>query len=512
MMTVKKWDEIRRMYHIEEKSINEIAQETGCAWRTVKKAVDSESPPSYKREKPYRAQKIGPYQKRIEEMLDENSQLPRKQRWTSPRIMEVLQKEGYAGAESTIRHYVAKIRRDKKKPKLFIPLEFDPGTDAQVDWGVAEVILNGVITLVQLFCMKLSYSRRNFVMAFPSQKQESFFLGHVEAFNFFGGVPERISYDNLKTAVKEILKGKKRVEQDQFFHFRGHYLFESHYCTPGAGNEKGRVEHSVGFSRRRFMVPRPEVESYEELNRYLLKRCIGDDNRRVKGESRSIGEMWQAEKPHLRPLPNHRYDCSRTINVSLNRYSQVEIETNRYSVPVDKGTEKLTAKLSPFTIELFKAQTHHPIAVHERCYAKGQEQIDPHHYLPLLRQRPGAFNHAKPVRQWRQTWPACYSQLQEKLQQRDPERGIKTFINILYLHNSYGADEMKRAIETALKWNTLTVESVQLYLTQNRYDPQPPAALEADSLTDKTLQHIGQQPLNVAVYDRVYDRVVEGGS
>ncbi|MBK8904540.1 MAG: transposase [Anaerolineaceae bacterium] len=131
-----------------------------------------------------------------------------------------------------MRHYVGQVRKLLKPPPTYLPLEFDPGTDAQVDWGEGDVLMNGEQITVQLFFMKLAYSRHTFMMAFPSQKQEAFFMGHVHAFHFFEGVPQRISYDNLKTAVKEILEGRHRVEQEAFFHFRGTYLFDSHFCTP----------------------------------------------------------------------------------------------------------------------------------------------------------------------------------------------------------------------------------------------------------------------------------------
>ena len=214
MLTVKEWEQIRRAFYIEGKNINEIARETGRAWRTVKKMVESEQPPRYTKRQKQKAHKLGPYQKRIRQLLAQNKSLPRKQRWTSPTILLEIQKDGYTGAASTVRHFVAQVRKEQKaavrqKTQVFLPLEFDPGTDAQVDWGEGAVIMNGDQVTVQLFLMKLSYSRRTFVMAFPSQKQESFWLGHVKAFEFFGGVPQRISYDNLKTAVQTILKGKK---------------------------------------------------------------------------------------------------------------------------------------------------------------------------------------------------------------------------------------------------------------------------------------------------------------
>src|SRR5947199_9386081 len=145
--------------------------------------------------------------------------------------------------------------------------------------------------------MRLCYSRRTFVMIFPSQNQESFLYGHVQAFHHFGGVPARISYDNLATAVKLAFdkkdKKKKRIENRTFVAFRSHYLFESHFCTPGAGWEKGQVEHGVGYGRRNALVPIPEAASFEDLNTLLVERCLHDDIRRVSRQPVSIVQAWE---------------------------------------------------------------------------------------------------------------------------------------------------------------------------------------------------------------------------
>ncbi len=504
MLTVKEWEQIRRAYYIEGKTINEIARESGRAWRTVKKMVESESPPTYRKQKKRPARKLGPYQKKIRELLAQNKTLPHKQRWTSPTILLEIQKTGYSGAESTIRHYIAEIRKAHKdearrKTEVFLPLEFDPGTDAQVDWGEAAVIMNGVQVTVQLFLMKLSYSRRTFVMAFPSQKQESFWLGHVKAFAFFGGVPHRISYDNLKTAVQKVLRGKKRIEQQAFYHFRGVYLFESHFCTPGAGHEKGQVEHSVGYFRRRHLVPLPQVESYAELNNFLYQRCVAEDHRQVQGQPTSIGEMWQAEQGVLRPLPTHPFACCQTVAVRLNRYSQVQLETNRYSVPTDKGQPQMMAKLYPFAVEIYTTDESNPVAVHDRCYEKHQEIINPHHYLPLIRNNPGALRHAKPVRRWREQWDKVYEQLLAHLEEKWPDgRGAREFVQILYLHRHHSGQELTAAIEQAIAHHCAHLDGVQLWLTQLN---QPDPAFTSVDLGDHQLQGIGEQPLQLAMYD-----------
>lgn len=500
MLTVKDWDQIRRAYHTEGKSIREIARETGRARRTVKRMVELDEPPRYRRRGPKRAPKLGPYKERIQELLSQNHTLPRKQRWTSAMIFKAIQKEGYQGAESTVRHYVGQARKLLRKPALFLPLEFDPGTDGQVDWGEGMVIMNGAKITVQLFFMKLAYSRRTFMMAFPSQKQESFFLGHVRAFDFFGGVPQRISYDNLKAAVKEVLEGRNRVEQESFFHFRGTYLFDSHFCTPGAGNEKGQVEHSVGFNRRRFLVPLPEVSNFEELNDYLLQKCLEDDQRMVSGQQATIGEMWQQEKEYLRPLPSHPYDCCRTATVTLNRYSQVQLETNRYSIPTDLAAKLLTAKLYPFHLEVYRAGESEPIAVHQRCYDRHQEIIDPLHYLPLIRQRPGAIRHAKPLRRWREQWPAVYDELLDHLRQKWPDgRGVREFVNILYLHRENSQEEMEQAIQVALTHHCAHLDGVKLWLTQLK---RPEPVLTTLNLVDHPrLNGVGEQAVQAGIYD-----------
>jgi len=500
MLTVKKWEQIRRAYYVEQKSIREIARETGHARRTIGRMLDLEAPPVHQQRGPKRAHKLGPYKERIQELLAQNQTLPRKQRWTAPMIFREIEKEGFEGAESTVRHYVGQARKLLRRPPVYLPLEFDPGTDAQVDWGEGDVIMNDEQITVQLFFMRLAYSRRTFMMAFPSQKQEAFFMGHVRAFDFFEGVPQRISYDNLKTAVKEILEGRHRVEQEAFFHFRGTYLFDSHFCTPGAGNEKGQVEHSVGFNRRNFLVPLPEVSSYEELNAYLLQKCLEDDARTVSGQPASIGQMWQEEKPFLRPLPAHAYDCCRTTTVSLNRYSQVQLETNRYSVPTDQAAQQLTAKLYPFTVEIYRSGDTTPIATHRRCYDRQQEIIDPFHYLPLIRQRPGAIDHAKPLRRWREAWPPVYDELLAHLRQKWPDgRGAREFVNILYLHREHSQVEMAQAIAVALTHHCAHLDGVQLWLTQLK---RPESGFVSLNLSHQPrLNGVGEQPVAAGAYD-----------
>lgn len=503
MIKVDERERIRRAYYREGKSIRQIAKEMHHSRETVGKAIGSAEPAKYGSKKPRPAPVLGPYMARVEELLEENERLPRKQRRTGHQIYKELEADGYTGSESRVRGYIAKKRRAKKKRKVYIPLEFDRGEDAQADWGEAVVILNGERLTVQLFLMRLCYSRRLFMMAFTTQKQEAFFEGHVQAFHFFGGVPGRITYDNLKAAVQRILEGRTRKEQERFILFRSHYLFESRFCTPGQGHEKGRVEKGVGFGRRNFLAAVPAFASFEELNEHLLAACLADGGRQVDRQAVTIGEAWEKERPYLLAMPEKEFECCVSKPVVLNGYSQVEYETNRYSVPTDQAYRNLMVQAYPFRIDIL--HLHNVIASHRRCYERKQDIIDPLHYLPLLEQRPGAFDHAKPIRRWREGWPPVYERLLAHLREKWPNgRGVREFIGILKLHQDHPADRIAQVVSEALEYGCGHLDGVQLCL---RRLTEPEAhALPMDLTKWPQLVGVGTQELDLACYDQLLVR------
>jgi len=455
MIKVDEREKIRRAYFFEHKSMRRIAREMKHSRTTVQEAIVSAEPKEYALRQPRAAPVLGPYQARIDELLAESERLPPKQRYTGHKIYEDIYGQGYRGSESSVRRYIGLQRREKKKRQVYMPLEFDPGTDAQVDWTEAEAIIAGEQATVQLFLMRLCYSRKLFVRAYPAQKQEAFFEGHVLAFHHFGGIPRRLSYDNLKVAVQYILGGGSRQEQKTFVAFRSHYLFLSHYCTPGQGHEKGRVEKGAGFSRRNFMVPIPRVDSFGELNAHLLVSCLADDQRRVD-HRRDVG----AGKPFLRPLPERDYDFCITKSVVLNPYSQVQFDTNRYSVPTDQAYRHLLLKAYPFRVDI--QHMDETIASHPRCYGQEQDIFDPLHYLPVLEQRPGSFEHATPIRRRRKEWPSAYERLLERLQAQEEQNGhgLREFIRILKLHQEHPAALVAQAVEQALEYGCVHADGV----------------------------------------------------
>lgn len=389
MIKVEEIEAIRRKYFLEGWSIREINRELKHCRRTIRKAILRAEPTPYQLQTPRAKPVIGPYQTRIEELLRKNKDLPRKQRYTARKIFDEIQKEGYQGSEGSVRRYVAEVRKETQKKDAYLPLEFDPGIDAQVDWGEAIIELAGVRTTAHIFVMRLNYSRARFAMAFPFERQEAFLEGHVQAFHHFGGVMWRITYDNLTTAVHRVLTGHNRQEQAAFVGFRSHYLFESRYCTPGQGHEKGGVENDIGYVRRNFLVPIPVVDSYDQLNAHLRQACLQDTHRRMRGQTDTIEALWKSEQRRFLPLPGSDYRACRSNPVKANPYSQVVFETNRYSVSVAYAQKQLVLRAYPFQIEILAKDE--VIATHRRCFGREQDILEPLHYLDILVQRPGAF-------------------------------------------------------------------------------------------------------------------------
>lgn len=503
-------EQIRRAYYLEKKSMRQIARETRYCRQTVEKAIENVPAHPYRLRQPRPAPVFGAYQARVEALLQENTRLPRKQRYTAHRIFAIIEAEGYQGSESRVRHYVTTWKQGTHRPAVFLPLEFEPGQDAQVDWGEATVIVGGHRQSVPFFVMRLCYSHRTFAMAFPTQEQESFLWAHVQAFKHFGGVPHRISYDNLGTAVKLApaptgKRGRPRHEVQAFTAFRSHYLFESHFCTPAQGHEKGQVEHGVGYTRRNFMVPLPEAATFEELNHHFLERCLHEDQRRVARETQTIGAAWEEERRLLLPLPPSEYECCQMTTVRLTPYSQATYDTNRYSVPVNRARRQVTVKAYPFTVDIFDGTER--LCSHPRCYEREQDVFDPLHYLPLLEQRPGAFDYAKPLKRWREGWPASYHQMMRDLREKWPDgQGVREWVRILELHQHYSTPLLEQAIEQALSYGCVHLDGVLYCLRQLSETVDHPTPLKAQPLdlsAHPDLAAIGNQPVDLSRYEQL---------
>lgn len=464
MLKVDQKEQIRRAFHIEGKSIRQIAREQHHCRRTIRAAIRDASPTCYKLARPRFRPMLGPFVAIVDDWLARDQLSPPKQRHTARRIYHRLVSEhGYTGGESTVREYVHKHRI--RQSQVFIPLSYEPGEDAQADFGEALVIMKGRPITVQVFVGRLCYSKIPFLVASPNQQQEALFEGHDKAFNFFGGVPHTVWYDRMSQAVKKAIPGSRPEEQEAFIAFRSHYLFESRFCNPREAHEKGLVENLVGYARRNYMVPVPVVDSFRELNELLKQRCLAEAGRRLRGDTLIIGQMWEQERSQLLPLPAHPYPCCRTVPVRPNRFSMVTFQTNRYSVPVEHASKVFLLRAFVDRVEITDGAR--VVAVHERCYGREQDILDVFHYLPLLKKRPGAFDHARPLKMWKH--PLVFDRYLAQLRERLPQReATMEFLRVMELCLIYTLDEVTAAVEQAMTCGSLGSGTVSYLLRANR--------------------------------------------
>lgn len=251
------WTEVRRRVLTGQLSQRAACREYSLGWWTLKKILAHDQPPGYRQKEPKTRPKLGAFLPIIAQILEDDKSAPKKQRHTAKRIWERLRDEhGFAGCYTIVKNVAREWKLSHRE--VFLPLTRPPG-EAQVDFGEATIKLAGESTKVALFVMTLPYSGAMFIQVFPRECTETFLEGHRLAFEYFGGVPRRISYDNLAIAVIEVLKGRERKLTREFWRLESHYLFQHHFCLVRRANEKGHVERLLGCARKSFLVPVPEV-------------------------------------------------------------------------------------------------------------------------------------------------------------------------------------------------------------------------------------------------------------
>jgi len=462
MLKVDQYSYIRTAYRVYGKKIKQIARETGHSKNTIKKVLRGEYS-GYKSRASQPFPVLGPYLNLIDQWLKDDKQRPKKQRHTAVRVFNRLRQEhNFQGAETTVRRYVreAKLRLGVSSQQVFIPSDPQIGGEAEVDWGRCIAILGGVETQLKLFCMRSKYSGKHFVCCYPCERQQSLFDGHIRGFSFFGGVFPVLIYDNLTTAVQKVLRGKKRVLQESYDKFRGYYNFTPRFCNPGQGHEKGGVEGLVGYARRNYMVPVPESESLEDLNGKLFQDCLSYGSHRIAGREQTVNELYEAERGHLLPLPDIPFSNLETSRGKVDKYATVVVDKNRYSVPTSYAYLKVNVVLYVDRVEVFYGSRK--IASHRRLYSNNKWCLLPEHYLDLIKQRPQAFESARPIRQWRNSWPFCLERLLDRFcRKQGHTRGIKDFISVLMLYKDHDAGDIESSVETALEFNAGSSEAVK---------------------------------------------------
>jgi len=314
--------------------------------------------------------------------------------------------------------------------------------------------------------MSLVHSDAMFVMAFPRECTEAFLEAHVRAFDFFGFVPKRISYDNSRIAITKILTSHKRKHTTEFKRIISHYLFEPHFCNVRRPNEKGIVEGSVRYSRLNFMVPVPQIKDYDELNRLLRDCCHSDLSRILRGK-RSLTKQQLLAEDRIAgiALSDDKFDYRKSTSTFASSVSLVRYDTNDYSVPVSSAHHQMTLKVSVSFIEVYRQDKL--IAMHRRCWDRERQIFEPMHYLELLKRKPGALDHARPLEDWH--LPLCFNTYRRCLETHR-DNGTKEYIQILLLLKKYSITQIAKAITKALNYRIYCYDAIlQFLLTTEDY-------------------------------------------
>src|SRR5690242_21103360 len=401
MLVVETIARIRRVHFIKGKTIKEIARDLKVSRNTVRKVLRSgETSFEYERQVQPRP-KLGRWASELDRLLAANAAKPAREQLTLIRIFEELRGRGYDGGYDAMRRYARRWAKERGQSTAaaYVPLSFAPGEAYQFDWSHEVVRLSGTTVIVKAAHVRLCHSRMLFVRVYPRETQEMVFDAHDRAFALFKGACERGIYDNMKTAVETIFVGKQRLYNRRFLQMCSHYLVEPVACTPASGWEKGQVENQVGLVRERFFSPRLRVTSYDELNAWLLDKCVAHAraHRHPEQREQTIWQVFEAERPSLVRYGG-RFDGFHAVAASVSKTCLVRFDHNRYSVAASAVGRPVEIRAYADRIEL--RQDGHVVGDHRRCFGRDQTVFDPWHYVPVLLRKPGALRNGAPFKNW----------------------------------------------------------------------------------------------------------------
>ena len=438
---------IRRLKGREGKSEREIARMTGLSRNTVAKWLRADvQPPKYRR--PAVSCKLTPFEEQLTQALRADARRPKVERRTAKRLFAELQAAGYGGGYSRLTDFIRawRLREGQTAATAFVPLAFEWGEAFQFDWSEEGLVIGGIYYRVQLAHMKLCASRAFWLVAYPSQGHEMLFDAHNRCFAALGGVARRGIYDNMKTAVDRVRKGKGREVNARFRVMCAHYLYDPDFCNVASGWEKGVVEKNVQDSRRRVWLDaaRQRFGSFTELNAWLAERCraLWSELRHPEHSGFSVAEMLEHERAHLLPVaqPFDGY-VERMARVSST--CLVSVARNRYSVPCEWVGQMVSTRLYPGQVVIVADDG--VMARHERLSNKGETRYDWQHYIPLVQRKPGALRNGAPF----QGLPEPLQRLRRVLLRE--AGGDRVMAQVLALVPSAGLEAVLVAVELALE-------------------------------------------------------------
>src|SRR5438874_8462113 len=495
MLVVETIGKIRRAFFVQKKPIKTICRELRVSRKVVRKVIRSQATEFRYERGRQPLPRIDPWRDQLDALLLANEEKPARERLTLIRIFEELRALGYEGSYDAVRRY-AKVWRAKRGAAMaeaYVPLSFAPGEAYQFDWSHEVVLINGVTVTVKVAHVRLCHSRMLFVRAYPRETQEMVFDAHNRAFGFFKGTCTRGIYDNMKTAVDAVFIGKDRQYNRRFLRMCGHYLVDPVACTPASGWEKGQVENQVGNLRERLFTPRLRVTSYDELNAWLLDRCVAHAkaNRHPELTDQTIWQVFEAERAKLVPISG-RFDGFRATQASVSKTCLVRYDNNKYSVAARAVGRPV--EIQAYAERIVIRQDGAIVDEHARCFGRNQTIYDPWHYVPVLARKPGALRNGAPFKDW--VLPASLEHVRRRL--RGSDDGDRQMVKILSAVLSDGLAAVEAACAEALAGGVHSADVV-LNILARRRDPGPPATIATPEVL--SLRHA---PIaDCARYDRL---------
>jgi len=459
------WTNVRRSVLTDKMSKRAACKKYKIHWDTLQKILANPEPPTDRRKTGRRKPVLGAYVQWIHEILEADKSAPKKQRHTAKRIFERLRDEqGYTGKVTVVRDAVRAWKQKQQEP--FLPLSHKPG-EAQFDFGEAKVVYRGREMKAAFFVMSLPYSDAFFCQAFPRECTETFQEGHRRAFEFFRGVPCRISYDNTKIAVATIVGRRGDTPTRELLRLESHYLFGHHFCLVRRPNEKGHTENLIGFARRNFMVPIPRFDDFEQFNASLAESCLKDLQRKLRGTSGTKQELLAEDRVAMLPLPPVPFEARRIETRTATSLSLVRFDRNDYSIPTAYAYHPVTVIGG---IDRVRVLVHDRlVAEHVRDWGRENVHYDPLHYLALLERKPNGLDFGKPFEDW--NLPGPFNLMRQRLEGSLGQEGRREFIKILRLLEKHPMGQLTAALERALQIHATTADAVTILIQDGREVP-----------------------------------------
>ena len=469
---------IRRMFYRDKLSLSEIARRTSLSRNTIKKWLKTPEgvEPKYRRQTNER--KLAPYVERLTKALEVDAHRPKRDRRTALKLWQEICTEGFAGSYSRVTEFVRRWREHAGQATgkaAYIPLKFALGEAFQFDWSEEGLVIGGIYRRIQVAHLKLCASRAFVLIAYPSQGHEMLFDAHTRSFAALGGIPRRGIYDNMKTAVDKVQKGKGRIVNARFAALASYYLFDADFCNVASGWEKGIVEKNVQDSRRRIWIDAGDRRfgSFLELNLWLLERCksLWQTLRHPEYGALSVAEMLEHERPHLMPMPGPFDGYVESVH-KVTSTSLVAVARNRYSVPCEFAGQRVSARLYPERIDIVQGDTI--IASHLRLANHSQIRYDWQHYVPLLERKPGALRNGAPFADL----PEPLQRLRRGLLKHDG--GDRIMARVLASVPQHGLESVLVAVELVLESGVLSAEHVENVLSRLKHPAKTNLSVDTD--------------------------------